>query len=85
MSRDVWAHLVIGRCAKRWAPRGVRTNMVFMRVAGDAHAFCERLAAHGVRMIPMGAGRVRAVTHLDVDEAGIDRAIEAVRAVAAAG
>jgi threonine aldolase len=67
------------------APRGVRTNMVFMRVAGDAHAFCERLAAHGVRMIPMGAGRVRAVTHLDVDEAGIDRAIEAVRAVAAAG
>ena len=65
------------------APRGVRTNMVFMRVTGDAHAFCERLAAHGVRMIPMGAGRIRAVTHLDVDEDGIDRAITAVRTVAA--
>lgn len=67
------------------APRGVRTNMVFMRITGDAHAFCDRLATHGVRMIPMGAGRVRAVTHLDVDEDGIDRAIAAVRAAAAAG
>ncbi len=34
-------------------------------------------------MIPMGAGRIRAVTHLDVDESGIDRAIAAVRAIAA--
>jgi threonine aldolase len=67
------------------APRGVRTNMVFLRVPGDAHAFCASLASHGVRMIPMGAGRVRAVTHLDVDEDGIERAIEAVRSVASAG
>jgi threonine aldolase len=64
------------------APRGVRTNMVFLRVPGDAHAFCTALAQRGIRMIPMGAGRVRAVTHLDVDEDGIDRAIEAVRATA---
>ncbi|MGA0174516.1 MAG: low specificity L-threonine aldolase, partial [Phycisphaerales bacterium] len=67
------------------APRGVRTNMVFLRVPGDAHTFCASLASHGVRMIPMGAGRVRAVTHLDVDEGGIERAIEAVRSVASAG
>jgi threonine aldolase len=55
---------------------------VFLRVPGDAHAFCTALAQRGIRMIPMGAGRVRAVTHLDVDEDGIDRAIEAVRATA---
>lgn len=64
------------------APRGTRTNMVFLRVPGDAAAFCTRLAAEGVRMIPMGHGRVRAVTHLDVDAAGIERAIEVVRSLA---
>ena len=64
------------------APRGMRTNMVFLRVPGDAAAFCTRLAAQGVCMIPMGHGRVRAVTHLDVDAAGIERAIEAVRSIA---
>lgn len=64
-------------------PRGVRTNMVFMRIGGDAQAFCAALEPHRVRMIPMGAGRIRAVTHLDVDDAGIERAIAAVRTVAA--
>ena len=31
----------------------------------------------------LGPGTVRAVTHLDVDRAGIERAIEAVRAALA--
>lgn len=64
------------------APRGLRTNMVFLRVPGDAAEFCTRLAGQGVRMIPMGHGRVRAVTHLDVDAGGIERAIEVVRSIA---
>jgi len=38
------------------------------------------LQARGVRMVPMGATRVRAVTHLDVDGAAIERAIALVRA-----
>jgi hypothetical protein len=37
-----------------------------------------------VRMNAMGPYRVRAVTHLDVDHAGIDRALAAARAVAEA-
>ena len=44
----------------------------------------QRLLEHGVRI---GAGYgprglMRAVTHLDVDEAGIDKALAAVKAVA---
>ncbi|MGA1016868.1 MAG: threonine aldolase family protein [Phycisphaerales bacterium] len=59
-------------------PGGVRTNMVFLRVAGDAGDLCARLETRGVRMIPMGRGRLRAVLHLDVDEADVERAIESI-------
>jgi threonine aldolase len=51
---------------------------------GTAQALCERLAAHGVRMIALDPQRVRAVTHLDVDAAGIARALEALRRTVAA-
>lgn len=63
------------------------TNIVFLEVTRpdlDARGFVERLAAYGVRMGAMGPRRVRAVTHLDVDRAGIERVIAAVRAVLAA-
>ena len=33
------------------------------------------LHARGVWMGPSGPGRIRAITHLDVDDAGIDRAV----------
>jgi len=36
-------------------------------------------------VIPLDARRVRAVTHLDVDEAGIERALEAAAAALGAG
>jgi threonine aldolase len=38
----------------------------------------EHLAKHGVIVLP--GVRLRLVTHLDVDQAGIDRAIAAFRA-----
>jgi threonine aldolase len=47
----------------------------------DASACVERLLARGVRMGALGARTVRAVTHLDVSGAQIDRAIDAARAV----
>lgn len=62
---------------------GVPTNMVFFtpdEALGNAAEFCAALAERGVRMIAMGPRRVRAVTHLDVDAAQIDRAIELVTA-----
>jgi threonine aldolase len=72
----------------RLDPPEVDSNMVFIRVDGlglTPNEFCHALLRHGVRMGGYPGGRVRAVTHLDVDRAGIDRAVEAVRAVAGAG
>ena len=59
----------------------VETNLVFFDVvapAWNAQSLCAALLQHGVRMGAM-AGRMRAVTHLDVDSAGIDAALSALR------
>ena len=58
------------------------SNLVIFDVAavlGDARAFGDRLAERGVRVLAIGPQRVRAVTHLDVDDSAIDRAAEAIR------
>jgi threonine aldolase len=57
-------------------PATVETNIVVFDV-DDAPAFCSALEADGVRMGPLGPDRVRAVTHLDVDADGIERALAA--------
>ena len=56
----------------------VETNIVVFGVP-DAAAFCAALGREGVKMYAIGPQRVRAVTHLDVDRAGIERAITAAR------
>ncbi len=65
----------------------VETNIILFDVAGTgmtADEWCAAMAARGVRMGSIGGPTtVRAVTHLDVDTAGIDRAIAAARAVIA--
>lgn len=69
-------------------PPEIATNMVFFDCNGlgiSNPEMNQRLLQHGVRI---GAGYgphglMRAVTHLDVDEAGIDKALAAIRAVAA--
>jgi threonine aldolase len=58
----------------------VETNMVFFAV-DDAPGLCAALEREGVRMGAVGPSRVRAVTHLDVDAAGIDLALETIRAI----
>ncbi len=63
------------------------TNIVIAELdaAGPApDAVLAALEARGVRMVSFGGRRLRAITHLDVDDAGIERAIEAFRAVVAA-
>ena len=64
-------------------PAEVETNIVVFDVTGalDAPAAVERLLAHGVRAGALGPRTLRAVTHLDVDAAGIDRALAAARQV----
>ena len=58
--------------------RSAETNIVFVDVAnGHGPALLEHLKAHGV--LATGLIGLRFVTHLDVDVAGIDRAIHAVR------
>ncbi|MGH2845553.1 MAG: threonine aldolase family protein, partial [Thermoleophilaceae bacterium] len=46
-----------------------------------ASGFVEAMGEHGVELSSTFDGRVRAVTHLDVDRAGVERALEAARDV----
>ena len=62
------------------------TNMVFFDVRGlglSNREFVDRLAASGVRVSGAG-GAIRAVTHLDVSRAGIERALSAIEDIASA-
>jgi threonine aldolase len=54
----------------------VETNIVIFGVA-DAPAFSAGLAERGVRIAAVGPRHLRAVTHLDVDDDGIERALAA--------
>jgi threonine aldolase len=66
----------------------VETNLVYFDVAApawDADKLCGALLARGVRMWPMAPRTIRAVTHLDVDTAGIDAALAALAGVLSAG
>ncbi len=60
------------------------TNIVMIRVeaeATDAATVSERLEEWDVRILAVDDERLRAVTHRDVDDGGIDRAVEALRMV----
>ena len=57
-------------------PLGSPTNIVYLDVS-DAFALAGRIAERDVFVIPVSPTRVRAVFHLDVDDRGLDRAIEA--------
>ena len=59
----------------------VETNIVYFDVSeklGTAQSLFDRLTEEGVLMLVVGAQRMRAVTHLDVDTAAIDRAATAL-------
>ena len=79
------------RLARGWSEVGVvadpepETNLLFVNPSGaglTAGEFAEGLAKRGIEVVPLG-DHVRAVTHLDVDDEGIDLAIEAGRDVVA--
>ena len=66
-------------------PAHVETNIVIAAVspAERLPRFIEAAKERGLLVVAFGGpGRFRAVTHLDVDDAGIDRAVAAVREVA---
>jgi threonine aldolase len=65
-------------------PGRVESNIVFFDVAAagmTAAEFNAAMEARGVRFSVGGPTRLRAVTHLDVDAAGIEQALQAVREV----
>ncbi len=58
------------------------TNLVFFDTRGtglSADALAERARRQGISVSVMGPYRVRACTHLDVDRAGIDVAVQVMR------
>ncbi len=59
-------------------PRKPETNIVVFDVPGDADVFCKKAQERGVLMSSISKHRVRAVTHLDVDRAAIERALSAL-------
>jgi threonine aldolase len=65
----------------RLDPATVQTNIVVVetRASDRRDVLIEELRREGVLAVSMGPGRIRFVTHLDVDDAGIDRAASVVR------
>lgn len=84
------AQRLAGALAERFPgsvdPATVETNVVCAHAAalpgGSAAGFVERLAATGVRVGTIDARTVRFVTHKDVDDAALDRAVAGLDAVA---
>jgi len=82
-------HARARRLAEGWAAAGlpvdlelVQTNFVQIDVSAAGHSqrdAIDRIAAEGVRVSrTMKAGVIRAVTHLDIDDDAVERALEAV-------
>jgi threonine aldolase len=68
----------------RLDPPQVESNIVFFDVGGtglSAGEWSAALLERGVRVGPIGRTRIRAVTHLDVDRNGIERALTAAREI----
>jgi threonine aldolase len=61
-------------------PAEVETNIVVFGVEDESRVV-EELFLRGIEMTAFGPGRVRAVTHLDVDRQGVERALAALREV----
>jgi threonine aldolase len=57
------------------------TNILYVRIP-DAPTFTTRLTAEGVGAIALAHDRVRFVTHLDITDAGLRRAIDVLRSLA---
>ncbi len=69
-------------------PSTVETNIVFFDMSGtglDNDTFVGGLKNCGVLAMASEPGRIRMVTHLDVDRADCERAVEAVQEVCSAG
>jgi len=65
-------------------PLDTPTNIVYLEVA-DAYTLAGRIAERKVYAIPVSPTRIRAVFHLDIDDRGLERAVNAFREAADPG
>lgn len=80
----LFADLVVDLPGIALDPATVETNIVVFDVAAanlGAPEIAERLAAASIRVGALGAATMRAVTHLDVDEAGVREAAAELAAI----
>lgn len=75
------ASALTGLPGVRFDPTSVETNIVIFHVP-DASVFVARLKERGVLAAGISKTAVRLVTHLDVDDEGIDRTVDALRGAA---
>ena len=62
-------------------PDHIQTNIVFFEVTREdmtPEQFVQRIDAEGIRMLPVGPRRVRAVTHYHITSADIDQALSVI-------
>ncbi|PSR24193.1 MAG: low-specificity L-threonine aldolase [Sulfobacillus acidophilus] len=59
-----------------WGP-SIPTNMVMIDTPGPAQPLVQEMASEGILMGTMGPQRIRLVTHLDIDDVGVERALSA--------
>jgi threonine aldolase len=62
----------------------VETNIVLLELTADglsAHWLAEQLALRGIRVGVFGIISLRLITHLDINNAAIDRTVEALRQI----
>lgn len=81
-ARQLAAHVAAAPGVSAAAPE---TNIVMIDLgdpALSAEGMLARLREHGIWMTPFGPRRLRAVIHLDVDDAGIERAGRALQELA---
>lgn len=60
----------------------VQTNIVLFSPELPVAEFLEKASKKGLLMVPFGPKQVRAVTHLDIDDSQIDRALEIISSIA---
>jgi threonine aldolase len=76
------ARTLAAAVASRWPASGcdpaeVHTNVVLFR-HDDPVALLAALAARGIGAVTLGPGTVRLMTHLDIDDAALERAVAAI-------
>jgi len=68
-------------------PADVQTNIVIFRVVSkriDPEQLVKQMAADKVLALPFGPGRVRLVTHNDIDDADVEKALRSISRIVSA-